>query len=101
MSEPVSHWWSIFDLQPKKEIFFFYTFGIVGLKTFIDQDNQKIIEKILLGIEKMKKADNKLTLIKIKLAMENYKKLTKKEISRLSNSEKTYFISLKNLAITK
>ena len=79
----------------------FYTFGIIGLKNFIDQDNQKIIEKILLGIEKMKKTGNKLTLIKIKLAMENYKKLTKKEISRLSNSEKTYFISLKNLAITK
>lgn len=79
----------------------FYTFGIIGLQNFIDQENQKIIEKILLGIEKMKKADNKLTLIKIKLAMENYKKLTKKEISRLSNSEKTYFISLKNFAITK
>ena len=71
---------------PKKEILFFDTFGIVGLKTFIIQDDQKIIEKILLGIEKMKRTDNKLTLVKIKFAVENYKKLTKKEIPRLGNS---------------
>ena len=37
------------DIEPKADIFFFYLFGIDGLKNFIIQDDRKVIEKILFG----------------------------------------------------
>ena len=42
-------------------------------------------------MKKMKKTDNKLTMIKIRFGQENFKKLTKKEISQLSDSDKDLF----------
>ena len=47
-----THWWSILDIEPKADIFFFDSFGIDGLKHFIKQDDRKIIDKILFGTEK-------------------------------------------------
>ena len=36
-----THWWSILDIEPKTDIFFFDSFGIDGLKNFIIQDDRK------------------------------------------------------------
>ena len=44
-----THWWSLLDLHPKKEIFL--------------QNDKKVLKKILYGIEKFNKKDNKITLI--------------------------------------
>ena len=49
------HWWSFLDLHPKKEIFLFDSFGFEGFKEFILQDDQKVLSKILYGIEKFNK----------------------------------------------
>ena len=57
-----THWWSILDIEPKSDIFFFDSFGLDGLKHFIMQDDRKIVEKILFGTEKMTRTDNKITL---------------------------------------
>ena len=48
-------------------IFFFYSFGVDGLKSFIMQDDKKAIEKILLVTEQLTKTDNKITLVNINL----------------------------------
>ena len=56
------HWWSILDFEPKTDIFFFNSYGLHGLKHFIIQDDRKIIDKILMGIDKMDRTDNKITL---------------------------------------
>ena len=42
------HWWNILDIEPKTNIFL-YMFGVDGLKSFIIQDDKKIIEKYYLG----------------------------------------------------
>ena len=56
-------WWNSLDLHPKKEIFLFDSFSFEGFKEFILQDNQKIFNKILYGIEKFNKKGNKITLM--------------------------------------
>ena len=43
-----THWWSILDIEPKTDIFFFDSFGIDGLKHFIVQDDKKIIKRNLV-----------------------------------------------------
>ena len=60
--KPGVHWWSILDIEPKADIFFFDSFGVDAPKHFIVQDDKRIVEKILLGVEKMTRTDNKITL---------------------------------------
>ena len=54
-----THWWSILDIEPKTDIFFFDSFGLDGLKHFIVQDDRKIVEKVLYGTEKITRTDKK------------------------------------------
>ena len=72
-----THWWSILDIEPKTDIFFLDSFGLDGLKHFIMQDDRKI-EKILFGTEKMTRTDNKINLCKIQFNLNACKNLSKK-----------------------
>ena len=85
------HWWSILDIEPRTDIFFFDSYGIEGLKRFIIQDDKKIVDKILIGIEKMDRSDNKITLCKIKFNLGACKQLSEDEILSLSNTSRNFF----------
>ena len=71
-----THWWSILDIEPKTDIFFFDSFGIDGLKYFIVQDDKKIIKNILFGTVKMTRSDSKITVCKIQFNLSAYKNLS-------------------------
>ena len=73
--KPGVHWWSILDIEPRNDIFLFDSFGLERLKHFIIQDDKKIVEKVLLGIEKMDRSYNK-----IKFNMGEYKNCLKKKL---------------------
>ena len=60
-----THWWNLLDLQPQNQIFFFDSFCFMRFKTFIIQDNKKIINKILFEIRSFNKKDNTITLISL------------------------------------
>ena len=96
-----THWWSILDIDPKNEIFYFDSFGLDVLKQFIIQDDKKTVHKILVGIEQMKRTDQKITLCKIKLNLEACSKLSKKKkkknLIRLAIQLETFFILFKLL----
>ena len=53
----------------------FDSFGFEGLKEFIIQDDQKIINKIFYGVEKFDKKGNKITLMTLGFSIPEYKKL--------------------------
>ena len=75
--------------EPKTDRFFFDSFGIESLKNLIKQDNKKIIDKILNGIEKMTRTDKKLTLVtlvNITFSMDVYKNLNKNELNSLRDT---------------
>ena len=65
-------------LTLNQRMIFFDTFSIEGLKHFIIQDGKKIVEKNLIGTEKMDRSDKKITLCKIKFNMSAYKRLKKR-----------------------
>ena len=79
-----THPWSFLDLHPKKEIFLFDSFGFKSFKEFILQDDQKVLNKILYGIEKFNKKYNKITLITLRFSMSEYEKI--KNMNRLSET---------------
>ena len=85
------HWWSILDIEPRTDIFFFDSYGIEGLKHFIIQDDRKIVNKILAGIEKIDRADDKITLCKIKFNLGACKHLTEDEINSLRDTARNFF----------
>ena len=72
-------------------LFFFYSFGADGLKSFIIQDDQEVIEKILLGTEQLKRTDNKITLVNVKFSLNACKNLTKNELDNLSDTARDFF----------
>ena len=82
--KPGVHWWSISDIEPRTDVFIFDSYGLDGLKHFIIQDDKPVVDKILLGIEKMDRTDNKITLCKIKFNLRACRHLTKEEIDSLS-----------------
>ena len=90
-NKPCVHWWSILDIEPRNDIFFFDSFGLDGLKHFIIQDDKPIVDKILLGIEQMNRTDKKITLCKIKFNLSACKELSKKEIDSLSETARNFF----------
>ena len=53
-----THWWDILDLHLEKEIIFFDTLEILGIKSFIIHEDRKLIEKRLVGTEKIKRTEN-------------------------------------------
>ena len=91
-NKPGFHWWSILDMEPRNDIFFFDSFSLNGLKHFIIQDDKPIVDKILLGIEQMNRTDKKITLCKIKFNLSACKELSKKEIDSLCETARNLFL---------
>ena len=83
-----THWWSIMDIEPKTDLLFFDMLGIDGLKSFIIQDDQKVIEKILFGTKQLTRTDKKVTLVNIKFSLNACKNLSKNELNNLSDTAK-------------
>ena len=97
--KPGVHWWSILDIEPRTDIFFFDSFGLDGSKHFIITDDKPIVDKILLGIKQMNRSDNKTTLCKIKFNLGACKELTKKEIDSLSETARNFFYFIQAFGI--
>ena len=74
-NEPGTHWWSFLDLHPRKEIFLFDSFGFTGFTKFVIDNDINILNKILFGIQKLKKKDNKVTIVTLKFSMSEYEKI--------------------------
>ena len=92
------HWWSIIDIEPRN-IFFFDSYGIEGLKHFIIQDDREIVDEILIGTEKTDRTDDKITLCKIKFNLGACKYLTEDEIISLSDTARNFFYLIQAFGI--
>ena len=98
-SEKGTHWWIILNIKPRNELFSFDSFGLEGLKQFIIQYDIKIIDKILVGVDKIDKSDQKIALCKIKFNLSACKKLSKNEIDSLSDTARDFFYFIQAFGI--
>ena len=89
--KPGVHWWSTLDIEPKTDIFPFDYLGLDGLNHFILQDGQPVVEKILLGVEKMTRTDNKISLCKVRFNLGACKSLSEEEVNSLSDTARNFF----------
>ena len=68
----------------KKKIFLFDSFNFEGIKEFVPQNDQKVLNKILYGIQKLQKKDNKIILMTLTFFIREYENIKNK--NRLSET---------------
>ena len=71
------HWWSLLELSSKGKVFLFDSFGFIGLKEFIIDNDKRIFDRSFYGIEKINKKDTKINLTYLQFDIEAYKKTNK------------------------
>ena len=79
------------DIEQKTDLLLFGTFGGDGIKSLLIQDNQKVIEKILLGNEQLTRTDKKIMLGNIKFSLNACKNLSKNKLENLSEKARDFF----------
>ena len=88
---PGTHWWSILNTYPKKQLFLFDSYGFLGFTVFIEQDDGDIINKILYNTKKFIKKDNIVTLVTVTFSRKNCEKLNQNEVLKLSSTAADLF----------
>ena len=85
------HWWSLLEISSKEQIFLFDSFGFVGLKEFIIDNDKQIIDQFFYGLEKINKKDKIINLTYVHFDKESYKKVNK---DSLTPTARDFFHSL-------
>ena len=65
------------EISSKQQIFLFDSFGFVGLKEFIIDNDKQIIDQFFYGLEKINKKDKIINLTYVHFDNESYKKVNK------------------------
>ena len=58
-----THWWSFLRIHPKKDLLLIDSFGFLGFKHFIVDNDKNIIDKMLFNLEKFNKKVTKINLV--------------------------------------
>ena len=85
------HWWSLLEITDKKQIFLFDSFGFIGLKDFIIDNDRLILDKFFYGLDKINKNDKKINLTYVRFNINEYKKINK---NTLTQTAQDFFHSL-------
>ena len=64
----------------------FDSFGIKALKNFIVKDNEKIVAKVLKGVENLKEGKEQINLVNVNFVKNSYLKLSAGEKAALSET---------------
>ena len=76
--EEGEHWWSLLELSFKEQIFLFDSFGLIGLKEFIVDNDRKLMDRFFYGLEKINKKNKRINLTYVQFDLESYKKINRK-----------------------
>ena len=75
------HWWSLLEISTKDQIFLFDSFGFIGLKEFIVDDDKQIIDEFFYGLEKINKKDKIINLTYVRFDTASYEKVKKETLT--------------------
>ena len=85
------HWWSLLEITDKKQTFLYDSFGFIGLKDFIIDNDRLILDKFFYGLDKINKNDKKINLTYVRFNINEYKKINK---NTLTQTAQDFFHSL-------
>ena len=81
-----TRWWSILDIDRKKDFLLFDSFGIKGLKNFIVKDDEKIVAKVLKSVENLKEVKEQINLVNVNFVKNSHLKLSEGEKAALAGT---------------
>ena len=90
-NEEREHWWSLMEISSKDQIFLFDSFGFVGLKEFIVDNDRQIIDNFFYGLEEINKKDKVINVTYVHFDSYSYKKVNKASLTPIA---KDFFHSL-------
>ena len=90
-----THWWSFLEVSSKEEIFLFDSFGFIGLKEFIIDNDRKLIDKFFYGLEKINKKDKRINLTYVQFDLESFKRINRRY---LTSTAQDFFRTLNEFA---
>ena len=90
-NEVGTHWWSFLEIASKDKIFLFDSYGFIGLKEFIIDNDRKTLDKFFYGLDKINKNDKKINLTYVQFDLEEYLYADK---SKLTNTANDFFYTL-------
>ena len=100
-NQPGVQWWSVLDINPKNN-YFFYSFGIKGFILFIVDSDQDIVYELLYNFKKCKsKSGQKLELCTMKFCVGTLQKMSHKRKDQLTDTAKNFFHLLEQFAKLK
>ena len=101
-SEPGKHWWSFLDIHPKYNLFLLDSCGLQGLKLFVVDNDEQIINDLLFNFKKCEsKSNQKLMLCNMKFCVETWKKMPQKTKNQLTETAQNLFHLLEKFAKLK
>ena len=86
-----THWWNFLEISSKEQIFLFDSYGFVGLKEFIIDNDRDTIDSFFYGLEKINKKDRKINVTYVQFDLEAYAQTDK---SQLTKTAKDFFYTL-------
>ena len=90
-----THWWNFLEISSKEQIFLFDSYGFVGLKEFIIDNDRKPIDKFFYGLEKINKNDKKINLTYVQFDLTAFKKIEKSQLTKIAQD---FFHTLNDFA---
>ena len=75
------HWCSFLEISSKEQIFCSDSYGFIGLKEFIIDNDRKIIDRFFHGLSKMNKKDSKINLTYVEFVPQAYEKIDKNQLT--------------------
>ena len=101
-NQPGVHWWSFMDINPKNNLFLFYSFGIKGFKLFIVDNDQDIVNELLYNFRKCEsKSGQKLELCTMKFCVETWQKMSHKRKDQQTGIAQSFFHLLEQFSKLK
>ena len=83
LDKPGTQWWSFMDIHPKKNLLLFDSLGLEGFKSFVEDNDEAVIDELLYNFKECKVSlvNQKLRLCTMKFRTDSWEKLahTKKE----------------------
>ena len=90
-----THWWSFLEKSSKEQIFLFDSYGFVGLKEFIIDNDRQMIDEFFYGLEKINKNDKKINLTYVQVDSTNF---VNTDRSQMTKTAQDFFNTLFEVA---
>ena len=92
-NKPGTHWWSFIDINPRNELLLFDSFGLLGFKLFIEDDDKKIIDSLLYNFNncKFSEANKKINICTMTFDVLEWDKLRQNKKKNAKRNSTVFF----------